>query len=63
MHRSVIVSRLLISLALVVVSAGMACAQDRRQNAEPRCRVEVPVMKKVAPGQFAACHLREGTPV
>src|SRR3954463_7295623 len=32
MHRSVIVSRLLISLALVVVSAGMACAQDRRQN-------------------------------
>src|SRR6202047_382299 len=33
MHRSVIVSRLLISLALVVVSAGMACAQARRQNA------------------------------
>jgi len=33
MHRSVIVSRLLISLALVVVSAGIACAQDRRQNA------------------------------
>src|SRR3954467_15850106 len=33
MHRSVIVSRLLISLALVVVSAGVACAQDRRQNA------------------------------
>ncbi len=33
MHRSVIISRLLISLALVVVSAGMACAQDRRQNA------------------------------
>ena len=33
MHLSVIVSRLLISLALVVVSAGMACAQDRRQNA------------------------------
>src|SRR6266480_6388794 len=32
MHRSVI-SRLLISLALVVVSAGMASAQDRRQNA------------------------------
>src|SRR3954451_18524944 len=32
MHRSVIVSRLLISLALVVVSAGMACAQDARQN-------------------------------
>lgn len=33
MHRSVIISRLLISLALVVVSAGMAPAQDRRQNA------------------------------
>ena len=33
MHRSVIISRLLISLALVVVSAGMVCAQDRRQNA------------------------------
>ena len=29
----VIISRLLISLALVVVSAGMAFAQDRRQNA------------------------------
>ena len=28
-----------------------------------RCRVEDPVMKEVAPGQFAACHLREGTPV
>src|SRR4249920_3114931 len=33
MHRSVIISRLLISLALAVVFAGMACAQDRRQNA------------------------------
>ena len=33
MYRSVIISRLLISLALVVVSAGMAFAQDRRQNA------------------------------
>ena len=33
MYRSVIISRLLISLALVVVSAGMASAQDRRQNA------------------------------
>jgi ribonuclease T2 len=33
MHRSVIISRLLISLALVVVSAGIAFAQDRRQNA------------------------------
>ncbi|QHO71818.1 ribonuclease T [Bradyrhizobium sp. CCBAU 051011] len=32
MHRSVI-SRLLISLTLVVVSAGLASAQDRRQNA------------------------------
>jgi ribonuclease T2 len=33
MYRSVIISRLLISLALVVVSAGLAYAQDRRQNA------------------------------
>src|ERR1043165_3925215 len=33
MYRSVIISRLLISLALVVFSAGMASAQDRRQNA------------------------------
>src|SRR5919108_474629 len=33
MHRSVIISRLLISLALVVVLAGTASAQDRRQNA------------------------------
>jgi ribonuclease T2 len=33
MYRSVILSRLLISLALFVVSAGMASAQDRRQNA------------------------------
>jgi len=33
MFRSVIISRLLISLALIVVSAGMASAQDRRQNA------------------------------
>ncbi|UPJ51195.1 ribonuclease T2 [Bradyrhizobium sp. 200] len=33
MYRSIIISRLLISLALVVVSAGMASAQDRRQNA------------------------------
>jgi len=32
MHRSVIISRLLISLALAVISAGMAFAQDRRQN-------------------------------
>ena len=28
-----------------------------------RCRVEVPAMREVAPGQIAACHLREGTPV
>jgi oligopeptide/dipeptide ABC transporter ATP-binding protein len=28
--------------------------------AEARCRTEVPVMKEVAPGHFAACHLREG---
>jgi ribonuclease T2 len=33
MYRSVIISRLLISLALIVVSTGMASAQDRRQNA------------------------------
>jgi oligopeptide/dipeptide ABC transporter ATP-binding protein len=26
-----------------------------------RCRVEAPPMKEVAPGHFAACHLREGT--
>jgi len=31
--------------------------------AEARCRTEVPVMKEIAPGHFAACHLREGTPV
>jgi oligopeptide/dipeptide ABC transporter ATP-binding protein len=28
-----------------------------------RCRVEVPPMKEVAPGHFAACHLRDGVPV
>ena len=28
-----------------------------------RCRVEVPPMKEVAPGQFAACHLREAMSV
>jgi len=28
-----------------------------------RCRVEVPPMKEVAPGHFAACHLREGKAV
>ena len=32
MHRSGIISRLLISLALVVACIGMAAAQDRRQN-------------------------------
>ncbi|WFU17940.1 ribonuclease T2 [Bradyrhizobium sp. CB3481] len=32
MHRSGIISRFLISLALVVVSVGMAAAQDSRQN-------------------------------
>ena len=31
--------------------------------AEARCRVEVPAMKEVAPGHFAACHLREGREV
>jgi len=28
-----------------------------------RCRIEVPAMKEVAPGHFAACHLRDGNPV
>jgi oligopeptide/dipeptide ABC transporter ATP-binding protein len=28
-----------------------------------RCRVEVPLMREVAPGHIAACHLREGPPV
>jgi oligopeptide/dipeptide ABC transporter ATP-binding protein len=31
--------------------------------AEARCRVETPLMREVAPGHFAACHLRPGTPV
>jgi oligopeptide/dipeptide ABC transporter ATP-binding protein len=31
--------------------------------AEARCRVDVPAMKEVAPGHFAACHLREGREV
>ena len=31
--------------------------------AEPRCRRDVPVMRQVAPGHTAACHLREGPPV
>ena len=33
MFRSIIISRLLISLTLILVSAGIATAQDRRQNA------------------------------
>jgi oligopeptide/dipeptide ABC transporter ATP-binding protein len=28
--------------------------------AEERCRVETPLMREVAPGHFAACHLRPG---
>ncbi len=28
--------------------------------AEARCRTETPAMREVAPGQLAACHLREG---
>jgi oligopeptide/dipeptide ABC transporter ATP-binding protein len=35
----------------------------RCPHAEARCRVETPVMKEIAPGHFAACHLREGKPV
>jgi oligopeptide/dipeptide ABC transporter ATP-binding protein len=31
--------------------------------AEARCRVEVPLMREVKPGHFAACHLRPGAPV
>ncbi|MEO7743448.1 MAG: oligopeptide/dipeptide ABC transporter ATP-binding protein [Usitatibacter sp.] len=31
--------------------------------AEARCRVEVPPMKEVAPGHYAACHLRDGREV
>ena len=31
--------------------------------AEPRCRSERPMMREVANGHFAACHLRDGTPV
>jgi peptide/nickel transport system ATP-binding protein len=31
--------------------------------AEPRCRQDVPVMRRVAPGHTVACHLREGLPV
>jgi peptide/nickel transport system ATP-binding protein len=35
----------------------------RCRYAEPRCRVETPVMRRVAPGHTVACHLREGEPV
>jgi peptide/nickel transport system ATP-binding protein len=35
----------------------------RCRYAEPRCRVEVPAMRRVAPGHTVACHLREGQPV
>ena len=35
----------------------------RCPHAEERCRVEVPAMKEIAPGHFAACHLREGKEV
>jgi oligopeptide/dipeptide ABC transporter ATP-binding protein len=31
--------------------------------AEQRCRVEAPLMREVAPGHLAACHLRPGPPV
>ena len=31
--------------------------------AEQRCRVEPPLMREVAPGHLAACHLRPGPPV
>ena len=31
--------------------------------AEPRCRVETPLMREVAAGHFAACHLRPGRAV
>jgi len=35
----------------------------RCPHAEARCRVEVPAMKEIAPGHFAACHLRQGKEV
>jgi len=34
----------------------------RCPHVEARCRTEVPAMKEVAPGHFAACHLRDGKP-
>jgi len=35
----------------------------RCPHAEARCRVETPAMREVAPGHFAACHLRGGREV
>jgi peptide/nickel transport system ATP-binding protein len=35
----------------------------RCRYAEPRCRIETPAMRQVAPGHTVACHLREGQPV
>ena len=40
-----------------------AASTPAARSPTARCRVEVPAMKEVAPGHFAACHLREGTPV
>jgi peptide/nickel transport system ATP-binding protein len=35
----------------------------RCRYAEARCRIETPLMREVAPGHHAACHLRPGKPV
>src|SRR5262245_43835570 len=35
----------------------------RCRYAEARCRIETPLMREVAPGHLAACHLRDGKPV
>jgi len=35
----------------------------RCRYAEARCRTETPLMREVAPGHLAACHLRDGPPV
>jgi peptide/nickel transport system ATP-binding protein len=35
----------------------------RCRYAEARCRIETPLMREVAPGHVAACHLRDGKPV
>ena len=35
----------------------------RCRYVEARCRVETPLMREVAPGHIAACHLRDGKPV